>query len=198
MVKIKKQYKQADGTIIEVEGTEAEIEGFEKKQTKQKAQIEQSERKKTILYGKDLEEIRKIVREELAKQARPIVYEYRYFNYPYYQPQWSLGPVIYGQSSTCGAINTTDNKITCTTNTTADAGQLTYTSAPAVYAAQGHGQANSIASMSSVVSSVLDVGSINAKNTTKLLGGTNPNFEVGKSVQWSGGGSSNFLMSPRT
>lgn len=198
MVKIKKQYKQPDGTIIEVEGTEAEIEGFEKKQQKQKAQIEQSERKKTILYGKDLEEIRKIVREELAKQARPIVYEYRYYNpqpYPYiYQPGWSIAPAIYGASSTCGALNTTtDNKINLTTTAAEpNASQFTYTCGTA------QGQANSISSMSSVVSSVLDAGSINVSmdnsSVQKLLGG-NPAIQAG----WSSGGStSNFLMSPRT
>jgi hypothetical protein len=84
-VKIKKQYKQPDGTIIEVEGSEAEIEAFEKKQHKQKRQIEESERKKTILYGKDLEEIRKIIQEELKKMPR--VENYYDYEHHYHYPQ---------------------------------------------------------------------------------------------------------------
>lgn len=120
MVRIKKQYRQPDGTIIEVEGSEAEIEAFEKKQRKQKQQIESEEKKKTILYGKDLDEIRKIIREELA--ALPPKIEYRYHYYPrydnpywvnptpyYYRPFWSTGDT-YGGSITCDAkVGTVSN-----------------------------------------------------------------------------------------
>jgi hypothetical protein len=93
MLKIKKQYKQADGTLIEVEGDEAEIEAFEKKQRKQKAQIESESRKKTILYGKELEDlIRRIAAEEAAK-ATPKVehhwhYDWRPWNGYYWRPLW--------------------------------------------------------------------------------------------------------------
>jgi hypothetical protein len=200
MVRIKKQYKQPDGTIIEVEGSESEIEAFEKKQKKQKQQIEETERKKTILYGKDLEEIRKIVREEVAKVSRPIVYEYRYYPHyvqPLYQPGWSIGPAIYGNTcssnliatGTVSTCNTDNMKFTLTTTDSPES--VTYT-APvgtnvSVYAAQGHGQASSpIASKTTIT----------ANSVSKLLGGTGVNFDAGK---WnSGGGSSNFLMSPRT
>lgn len=93
MVRIRKQYKQPDGTLIEVEGTESEIEAFEKKQQKQKVSNEQAEKKRTILYGKDaLEEFRKIVREEIA--AAPPRIEYRYLPYPYYPHTYWVNPWV--------------------------------------------------------------------------------------------------------
>ncbi len=96
-MKITKQYKQLDGTLITVEGEEWEIEAFEKKQRKQKASIEKEQaeqRKKTVLYGRDLEEIRKIVQEEIAKAPPKTVYEYRYIPNPYYSNPWWVNPWV--------------------------------------------------------------------------------------------------------
>lgn len=51
-MKIRKQYKNEDGTITEVEGTEEEIAKFEKKRNKK--QDEGATKKKDILYGKEI------------------------------------------------------------------------------------------------------------------------------------------------
>jgi hypothetical protein len=111
MIRVKKQYKQSDGTLIEVEGTEDEIERFEKKQRKQKSSNEQAEKKKTILYGKEFEEIRKIIREEIA--AAPARIEYRYFPYSPWnwynqpiQPLFPLPQVTWTIGQSAASVNT--------------------------------------------------------------------------------------------
>lgn len=110
-LKIKKQYRQPDGTLIEIEGTEAEIESFEKKQRKQKQQIESEEKKKTILYGKDLEEIRKIVQEEITKIPR-IEYHYHGSAVSHWFPAWSGGSHAIGSSDAVIPTITTGASIT--------------------------------------------------------------------------------------
>lgn len=50
-IKIRKQYKNDDGTITEVEGTEEEIAKYERKRDKKKD--ESTTKKKDILYGKE-------------------------------------------------------------------------------------------------------------------------------------------------
>ena len=51
-MKIRKQYKNDDGTITEVEGTEEEIAKYERKRDKKKD--EGTSKKKDILYGKEV------------------------------------------------------------------------------------------------------------------------------------------------
>lgn len=92
-LKIKKNIKQQDGTIIELEGTEAEIEAWEKKQAKRQ-KSENIKQEKTILYGKDLlKNIRKIIVKEIAKRPSQIIYT------PYAQPSIvypePLGPPLW-------------------------------------------------------------------------------------------------------
>lgn len=167
-IRIKKQYKQSDGTLIEVEGSEAEIESFEKKQHKQKSQIEQAEKKKTILYGKDLENLRELIQDELAKNP-PIrqVYEYRYIyqqpnyiNVPYFFTTTTVADTVpswYG--STCSSTGI----LTTTTNLNTD--NMTFT------AATGSGQCTSVYG-SSISSKMLNDGTINAgwsSNTSNYL-----------------------------
>jgi hypothetical protein len=140
-IKIKKQYKNDDGTITEVEGSEADVEAFEKKQRKQKSQIEQTEKKRTILYGKDLEDLRKLIQEELAKNP-PVrqVYEYRYI---YQQPSYIGTPVWYGS--------------TCTTTSNFNTDNMTFT------AATGPGQSTSVYG-STISSKLLNDGAIGVSN----------------------------------
>lgn len=134
-LKIKKQYRNPDGTLIEVEGTEAEIESFEKKQRKQKQQIESDEKKKTILYGKEFEEaVRKIVREETDKN-NPVrtVIEYRYIYQPAQTTTWTPNPnqpvwISVGSSTTAAGSSNYTGQISTTSNSIG-----TFTSSPKGY-----------------------------------------------------------------
>lgn len=85
-VHIKKVVYDPQGRIVEeYEGDEAEVENYEKKSQKKRQSEDATKSKKEILRGKELEEFRKIVREEIEKMPPRI--EYRY--YPYIpQPQW--------------------------------------------------------------------------------------------------------------
>jgi len=53
MLKIKKQIKNSDGTITELEGTEAEVEAFLKKQSKKDETV--SPKKKNLILGKEMQ-----------------------------------------------------------------------------------------------------------------------------------------------
>lgn len=111
MLRIKKQYKQPDGTMIEVEGSEAELEAYEKKQQKKN---ESAQRKKEILHGKAkklaakalaskeaLEELRKFISDEMAKkQAIKEVHHWYYNNGWWWRPWWVDGTVTYLYSQT--------------------------------------------------------------------------------------------------
>ena len=190
------------GTLIEVEGTEEEIERFEKKQQKQKASLEKEQaesRKKTILYGKDLEEIRKIVREEIARAAlTKTTYEYRYYypGYnpnpywvnpnPYYQPIWmgvstNQNTVSSGQIS-AGQLNTDSNNWTLST-ANVSSGPVTFTAATG----SASNTVSVYASKTSAVKGLLDAGSVSGQ-WSSVVGS---NSGIGQS-------SSNFLMSPRS
>lgn len=203
-IKIKKQYKQADGTLIEVEGTEAEVEAFEKKQRKQKQQIEETEKKRTILYGKDLDLLRKIIAEELAKQPK---YNYHYhYPPPYYRPYWApqLGEVIpmwwattsdtikVGQGSvsvggggnnwSLGTLTTTANPTTGVTYTCATG---SYNGPVSVYTATSHAK-------SDVVAGLLEAGNLSDESVSNLINTTtNPN------TGWVSQVGSGYLMSQR-
>ena len=184
MVRIKKQYKQPDGTLIEVEGTEAEIEAFERKQQKQKATIEETSRKKTILYGKDLEEIRKIVQEEIAKIPPKVeyryVYEYRPAPYwvnppnPWYQP----AQIWLGANSSQGVLDTqSDTKVTI--------------GDPPGSVSMGQLVSNSVS-----LDVTPEIWGTDYKIKTSC-GGAIPTGQVWSGVIGKNDGSSNYLMSPR-
>lgn len=75
-LKIKKQIKNPDGTFTELEGTEAEIEAYEKKQRKKNESVQ---KKREILT----DEIRRMVQDEVAKIPPTIVN----IPYPVYPPE---------------------------------------------------------------------------------------------------------------
>ena len=71
-VKIRKQVLNDQGLVIEeYEGTEEEVEAYEKKRAK-RSQTESAKKQRTVLHGKDLEDIRGVVKEELAKLPPPV------------------------------------------------------------------------------------------------------------------------------
>lgn len=105
MLKIKKQIKNSDGTFIEIEGTEEEIERFEKKQKKK---YESEQKRKEVLLGKtkklkgiDVEELRKVLSEEIAKlQAIKEVHHWYYNNGWWWRPWYYGGTTVYLYSQT--------------------------------------------------------------------------------------------------
>lgn len=108
MLKIKKQIKNPDGTVTEIEGTEAEVEGFLKKVEKQNETAQRSaEKKRNLILGKEAKaEIQKmiedavrlaIVAHEVVKQhSSTIVYEHNYYRHGgYYWQPWYDGSYRY-------------------------------------------------------------------------------------------------------
>ena len=137
-VKITKQIKQDDGTTITIEGTESEVEAFEKKLERKKSSRQHDESlksKKTILHGKDLAEIAKIVKEaiEADRLAHPRI---TFVNYPQNVPMWiPTSPQITPQPGwyelTCNGNNVyhTESSVhnTCNPDWTLGMGLLTNT-----------------------------------------------------------------------
>lgn len=103
MLRIKKQIKQPDGTILEIEGTEAEIEAYEKKQNKKN---ESAQKKKEILHGKkakklDMEELKRFLSEEIQKLAAIREVHHWYFNNGWWWRPWYFnGQTTYIYSQT--------------------------------------------------------------------------------------------------
>ena len=138
-LKIKKQIKNSDGTITELEGTEAEVEAFLRKQEKKKESIEN--RKKDLILGKSAtEQIRKLIQEEIAKipPARDI-HHWHYDNGYWWRPLWANGVWTYQYTqanpntwySTAGLGDTYGGVLTCAniSSQEADKGILTCNSA---------------------------------------------------------------------
>jgi hypothetical protein len=133
MVKIRKEYKQPDGTIIEVEGTEEEIEKYERKQKKKQ---EGAEKNKRVLYGKmtraaaralkdrqNLDELKKFITEEMMKlQAVREIHHWYFNNGWWWRPWWFNGNVTYIYSQTSPSANFSGPVDTF--NVTNDAGRL--------------------------------------------------------------------------
>ena len=95
-LKIKKQIKNTDGTITEVEGTEAEVEAFLKKQNKRNEDVEQ--KKRNLILGKEaLAEVQKmidaaIIRHNLLQNhnGNAVIHQHWYHNNGYWwQPRWT-------------------------------------------------------------------------------------------------------------
>lgn len=71
-VKIKKVVLNEKGFVVEeYEGTEEEVAAYENKKAK-RAQTESAKKQRTVLHGKDLEDIREVVREEVSKIPAPL------------------------------------------------------------------------------------------------------------------------------
>lgn len=67
-LRVKKQIKNPDGTITEIEGTEAEVEAFLRKHDKMK-EAPVAKPKRDLILGKDAEDrIRQLIGEELGKR----------------------------------------------------------------------------------------------------------------------------------
>jgi hypothetical protein len=94
-LKIKKSYKQSDGTILEVEGTEAEIEVFEKKQDKRRQTENKSKERKLLLDGrKTLDKMTKAELLKLVEEAiqKKISAPERHIHHWYYTGGWWWRP----------------------------------------------------------------------------------------------------------
>jgi hypothetical protein len=108
-LKVKKSYPDPNnpGRFIEVEGTEAEIESFEKKQQKKN---ESATRKKEILHGKAarslknadvIEELKKFIAQEVAKITAAREVHHWYFNNGWWWRPWYFnGQTTYLYSTT--------------------------------------------------------------------------------------------------
>jgi hypothetical protein len=137
-LKIKKQYKNADGTITEVEGTEAEVESFEKKNNKKN---ESAQKKKEILHGKkaknvDMEELKRFLIEEVQKLAAiREVHHWYYNNGWWWRPWWFNGAwtYIYSQTQPVAGYNG-DTRLYSTTTNAADLSKCVGVSATDVVA----------------------------------------------------------------
>lgn len=110
MLKVKKQIKQQDGTVVEVEGTEAEVEAFERKHEK-KQQSEQSKKERKLLLDskrtldkltkKELLELLELLEQALAKQAQPtVVHHWYHSNGWWWRPWWQDGIWTYQYTQT--------------------------------------------------------------------------------------------------
>jgi hypothetical protein len=124
-LKIKKSYPdpQNPGRFIEVEGTEAEIESYEKKQNKKN---ESSQKKRDILHGKkaknfDMDELKRFLVEELQKLAAiREVHHWYYNNGWWWRPWWLNGSwtYIYSQTQPTAAFNGATADFKVSTNAT--------------------------------------------------------------------------------
>jgi hypothetical protein len=106
-LKIKKQIKNPDGTMTEIEGTEAEVEAFLRKAQKQNETAEKAERKKNLILGKEAKaEIQKMIEDavriaigahEILKQhGSSVVHEHHYYRHGgYYWQPWYDGSYRY-------------------------------------------------------------------------------------------------------
>jgi hypothetical protein len=100
-LRIKKQYKQPDGTVIEIEGTLDEIAQYEKNLNKTQKKEDVFKKKKELLK----DEIRRLVQDELEKHPQQSLH----FHYQY---QWPTIPLNYPTvCSFCGAYGCTKTHI---------------------------------------------------------------------------------------
>lgn len=154
-LKIKKQIKNSDGTITELEGTEAEIEAFLKKESKKQESVQ---KKKSLILGKGMEaRIREIIAEELAKlpAAQTSTYHHWYhYNGWWWRPYYTLGGSWLYQYTNSNPTNYTANSLSCSENT----GVMTCQSAQELSKMVGvpeHQATLSVSSMSSQLGSQL-------------------------------------------
>jgi hypothetical protein len=123
-LQIRKTYKDpTGGTETYVEGTEAEVEAYEKKQEKKRITQEQTAKKKRVLLGKGMVEadLRRIIREEIAA-APPKTVEHHWYNYNgwWWRP-YVVGPLgswTYQYTNTDPGLST--GQVYCTTNSAAE------------------------------------------------------------------------------
>lgn len=107
-LRIKKQYKQPDGTIIEIEGTLDEIAQYEKNLNKTQKKEEVVKKKKELLK----DEVQRLVKEELAKNPQQVMhfhYRYEWPLVPNYVPVLCPFCGVYGCTKNHIIINTTDS-----------------------------------------------------------------------------------------
>lgn len=124
MLRIRKEFKQPDGTVIEVEGTEAEVEAYEKKQTKKN---ESAQRKKEILHGKraksiNIDELKQFLSQEIQKLAAIREVNQWYFNNGWWWRPWYFNnswTYIYSQNQPQQNFNG-DTSTYCTTSNATD------------------------------------------------------------------------------
>jgi hypothetical protein len=124
-LKIKKQIKQSDGTILEIEGTEAEVEAFERKnEKKQQSEQAKKERKLLLESKKTIEKMTKkeltdLIQKMLAAAPSRVEHHWHYDNGYWWRPWWNNGiwtyqytltnPTYVGHSQ--WATNTSGNSI---------------------------------------------------------------------------------------
>jgi hypothetical protein len=108
-LKIKKQIKNSDGTVTEIEGTEAEVEAFLRKQEKKKESIDN--RRKDLILGKKMsaadlkqmiaeeitsrlmtaEQLKRTIQDEIAKApAKSVEHHWHQTNGWWWRPYWDF------------------------------------------------------------------------------------------------------------
>ena len=138
-LKIKKQIKNSDGTITELEGTEAEVEAFLKKQSKKDESLVQ--KKKNLILGKEMRAaIQEMIDAAFANESAntykraPQIIEHHWHHYNgwWWKPQWYNGnytfvatqrdPNLYSTTGamsgyiTCNTVNDLSSKIGMSAN----------------------------------------------------------------------------------
>ncbi len=98
MLKIKKQIRQPDGSTVEIEGTEAEVEAYERKlEKKQQSEQAKKERRLLLEFQKTLDKLTRkepleLIQEALAKQqGAQVVHHWHYDNGYWWRPWWNDG-----------------------------------------------------------------------------------------------------------
>jgi hypothetical protein len=98
-LKIKKQIKNSDGTITELEGTEAEVEAFLKKQSKKDESLVQ--KKKNLILGREMRAaIQEMIDDALNKtaqfsQSKVVEHHWYHNNGWWWRPTWVGGNYVY-------------------------------------------------------------------------------------------------------
>jgi len=102
---IKKQIKNSDGTITEIQGTEAEIEAYEKKnEKKQQSEQAKKERKLLLESQKTIEKMTKkdlmeLIQKMLAAAPTRDIHHWHYDNGYWWRPWWQNGIWTYQYST---------------------------------------------------------------------------------------------------
>lgn len=118
---IKKQIKNSDGTITEIQGTEAEIEAYEKKsEKKQQSENAKKERKLLLESQKTIEKMTKkdlmeLIQKMLAAAPTRDIHHWHYDNGYWWRPWWQNGIWTYQYSTNNPVYSYTTNTAYSTT-----------------------------------------------------------------------------------
>jgi len=114
-LKVKKSIKQQDGTVVEVEGTEAEVEAFEKKnEKKQQSENAKKERRLLLESQKTIDKMTKkdlmeLIQKMLAAAPTRDIHHWHYDNGYWWRPWWQNGIWTYQYSTNNPVYSFTTN-----------------------------------------------------------------------------------------